>query len=88
MEKGRLPATGVSNRVLDALAAILGVSADALRRAGETIGRPPAGAEPGAVYARTARGQCAGSAGRGAKVTGLGEDPGQWDEVDELFLGG
>lgn len=88
MEQGRLPAAGVSNRVLDALGAILGVSADALRRAGETIGRPPAGAEPGAVFARTAKAQSAEGRAAGDGVTRPGEDPGQWDEIDELFLGG
>ncbi|HSI80255.1 MAG TPA: hypothetical protein VK919_06340, partial [Solirubrobacterales bacterium] len=40
MEQGSLPAAGVSRRVLDALAAIVGAGAETLRRAGEAV-EPP-----------------------------------------------
>jgi hypothetical protein len=87
MEQGRLPAAGVSNRVLEALAAILGESAQALREAGETL-RPasgPAGRRaPGAApaFARRASGE---PAPPGGSPNPRSEE--EWDEVDELFRG-
>jgi hypothetical protein len=89
MERGLLPSTGVSGRVLEALGAIVGASAGFLRRAGEPFGAGPGPAE-GPVFARTARPSpehermeelAAPAAERRA------EEPG-WDEVDELFRGG
>ena len=53
MEQGRLDSAGVSTRVLEALAGILGSSAAALREAGESIALPP-DAAAGPVFARTA----------------------------------
>jgi hypothetical protein len=40
MEHGLLPAAGVTDQVLDKLSAIVGTSADALRRAGATLEQP------------------------------------------------
>jgi hypothetical protein len=52
MEHGLLPAEGVSSTVIDAIAAIFGVSADAIRSAGSSVG----GEIPGSagMFARTA----------------------------------
>ena len=56
MEQGTLPASGVSDRVLEALGKLVGTSAAALRRAGQAAAEP-GGAAPaaGAVFARKAR---------------------------------
>ncbi|MBA2241082.1 MAG: hypothetical protein H0W09_07565 [Solirubrobacterales bacterium] len=51
MEQGLLSPAGVSDRVIDALAAILSESAELLRRAGGAAAPP---ASPGATFARTA----------------------------------
>lgn len=52
MEHGALEAEGVSARVLDALAGIVGSTAEALRRAGAGIVQPDAGSGP--AFARMA----------------------------------
>jgi hypothetical protein len=52
MEQGSLDSSGVSTQVLEALAGIVGSSAEALRRAGEKLGEGGAAAE-GTVFART-----------------------------------
>lgn len=98
MEQGLLPSEGVSARVLEALAGLLGASADELRDAGRSLG---AGALPGpggaSVFARSAPADgfaapppagAAEMAGQEA-VADLGAfaSPGGWDEVDELFRG-
>ena len=56
MEQGTLPASGVSDRVLEALGDLVGTTAAALRRAGQAAAGP-GGAAPatGAVFARKAR---------------------------------
>jgi hypothetical protein len=95
MEQGQLDSTGVSTRVLDALAGIVGSSADALRNAGEQFGegQPPS---EGTVFARTTGpppqmyvkhdeeppGAAAMAAERAPEP-----DAGP-DEVDRLFTGG
>ncbi len=87
MEHGRLDAGGVSDRVLDALAAIVGSSGEQLRAAGERFG----GAEASAAtsFARMAFpnedfdqevGEALGA------VAPAGPGP-EFDELDELFLG-
>ena len=86
MERGKLPARGVSQRVLDALGSILGRSADALRRAGEGLAAgggegAPAAAAP--AFARTAHAPAPGAAAGGTH-----SEAEQWDDVDELFRGG
>lgn len=53
MEQGQLDSAGVSTRVLEALAAIVGSTAEALRSAGEQFGKGQAPSE-GTVFARTA----------------------------------
>jgi hypothetical protein len=82
MEQGTLPASGVSDRVLEALGRIVGESAAVLRAAGAAT-TPPA-AEPGTAFARVAAPApefmaapaAAAPAGRAER-----------DEVDDLFSG-
>jgi hypothetical protein len=76
MEQGTLPPAGVSDRVLAALAGILGVSAERLRAAGGGLTPPAAGA---ASFARR-------SARAMAAPAAAPEPP--RDRVDELFRGG
>ena len=90
MEQGSLPASGVSDRVLEALGEILGQSAAALRRAGGAFGRPPP-TSPATAPAAFAR---KGMASPGVPPADASEgppaeaEPEQWDEVDRLFRGG
>jgi hypothetical protein len=87
MEHGRLPSSGVSQRVLEALGQILGTSADALRRAGEGLGDVGGGAgSPDAppAFARAAP----ASAGSPAPARESDASDDEWDDVDELFRGG
>jgi hypothetical protein len=89
MEQGLLPSAGVSGRVLEALAGIVGASAEALRTAGAPLsGEPPGDEAAAAVFARTAK---------QAPEYGAPDEPleardadraSDWDEVDELFMGG
>jgi hypothetical protein len=85
MEQGLLPARGVSDRVLDALARIVGENAQALRDAGRQLTPPAQGpaATPAAAFARRARVEPASAPSPGTQPPGQGE----WDEVDELFRG-
>jgi len=88
MEHGRLDPAGISDRVLDALAALVNTTRDTLRRAGERV-QPPVEAG-GAVFARKARldpdyAADASAPGTAAPAERTAADR---DEVDELFLGG
>lgn len=86
MEHGRLPAAGVSARVVEALAAIVGADVELIRRAGRATAAPDAGgaalftrtAQPGEEYGEEA---APGPADADRAETGP-------DEVDELFTGG
>jgi len=90
LERGLLPAEGISAKVWEALANLLGTSAEDLREAASSA-RPAAGAA-GPAYARTAPpppaayveqlNQEAGMASPGEPAA---SEP---DEVDELFTGG
>lgn len=90
LERGMLPAEGVSSRVWEALAKLLDTSADALRRAGAEMRPPPT---PGAAsaYARTAAppppeyATAQSSEEPTVSDTEHTEEP---DEVDRLFTGG
>ena len=90
LERGMLPAEGVSSRVWEALAQLLDTSADALRRAGAAMRPPPT---PGAAsaYARTAPppppeyATTQSSEEPTVSDTERTEEP---DEVDRLFTGG
>src|SRR5918999_1546362 len=82
MEQGRLPASGVSDSVLEALGKIVGYGKDALRSAG---GMPAPGGRPheaGAVYTRTTRRE------EPEKEAVAPAPPEEWDEVDRLFRAG
>jgi hypothetical protein len=100
MEHGMLPAEGVSDRVLDALAAIVGSSRETLRQAGSSggISDPELSA---AIFARTAtpapelldepHGGPAGGPEESVDLAGeAGERPARSDdrEIDRLFTGG
>ena len=86
MEQGLLPASGVSDSVLEALGRIVGYGAAALRQAGEL----PAGGgvrsspEADAVFARTHDLATVADAGESEPAA----EPEQWDEIDRLFRGG
>jgi hypothetical protein len=87
MEQGLLPSAGVSGRVLDALAGIVGASAEFLRRAGEPLSKEPSGEAKGAVFARTATQASEYEASKALEAHD--EDRAvEWDAVDELFRGG
>lgn len=81
MEAGTLAPEGVSRRVLDALARLLGVARDELEGAARA-GDQPAG--PAVAFARSALVDFA--VAHDAAPAALGSEA--WDEVDELFLGG
>jgi hypothetical protein len=87
MEQGLLPASGVSDIVLEALGKIVGYGRQALRSAGEmpAPGVPPPDA--GAVYARTTRLGAPAAEADGLAAAGSRE-PEEWDEVDRLFRAG
>src|SRR5205814_651527 len=86
MEQGLLPASGVADRVLEALGQLVGESAEALRDAGKAL-QPPgdAATPPAAAFARHAYSD-AGMESPG--TTAEPAQPAEWDEVDELFRGG
>lgn len=84
METGTLEPAAVSRRVLDALASVLGVSADELVDAGELRGFP-------SPLAQGAFGRAYGTEDHidpGAEALGKIDAEEEWDEVDELFRGG
>ena len=88
MEHGRLPATGVSGRVIDALATVLGTDAERIRAAGSRIGEPGAGAQT--AFARTAFPDAELADADALAETAPAQSPGRatHDEIDALFLDG
>jgi hypothetical protein len=86
MERGQLPPSGVSTRVLEALGSILDASAERLRRAGEA-GETAASAG-GEVFARTGA-PAEAMASPGIDATEIaGADRAEPDELDRLFTAG
>lgn len=91
MEHGLLPASGVSRRVIEALAAILGTDPEQLRVAGMRRGEGTGPAQP--AFARTAYpdaeliAEDADAGEPGAAAAPREAEAGR-DEIDELFLGG
>ncbi len=88
MEQGLLEDEGVSDTVLENLAAILGSSLETLRDAGRALGDAvtpdaPAGAP---LFARTAMPDAAFPAAAAPPSEAVLADE-EWDEVDELFTG-
>lgn len=103
MEHGTLPAAGVSDRVLEALAGVVGSTLETLRAAGNEIG----GGSKGGVAPVFTRKVSADSASTGmaspaqpeTQITGIGPESDKLrvpskgsenepDEVDRLFTGG
>lgn len=86
MEHGLLPARGVSQKVLEALGAIVGESADRLRDAGDALGSVAEPGQGGVVFARTALADSVvGSLPPPATASPAQDPP---DEIDALFTGG
>lgn len=83
METGTLEPQGVSDRVIKALASILGVDADELADAGRLRGFTRA--TPRTAFGRT-YGAADATPAMPASVAGASEEE-EWDEVDELFCG-
>jgi hypothetical protein len=86
MEQGRLPAQGVSDRVLEALGQLVGETAQALRESGGALtasGQGP-GPSPTRAFARRAYGE----PGPAESAAAAAPPQAEWDEVDELFRGG
>ena len=86
MEQGRLPAEGVSDKVLEALGRLVGETGQALREAGRALTPPEQGpaTAPSPAFARRAYSEPSVAPGAAAHVP----PQAQWDEVDELFCGG
>lgn len=86
MEQGRLRPAGVSARVIDALAAILGTEPGRIRAAGS--GAAGSG-EGGLAFARTAfpNAEFAADAAEARPQLAAADEPGH-DEIDALFLDG
>ncbi|MDQ2761291.1 MAG: hypothetical protein M3Y17_12920 [Actinomycetota bacterium] len=84
METGELDPAGISRRVLDELASILGVSADELVEDSELRGfvRPLPEAAFGRTYVDPEADKLA------AETIQTDDGSEEWDEVDELFRGG
>ncbi len=91
MEHGLLPARGVSDTVLSALAGLIGTTPEALREAGERGWVPPEG--PTVSYARYAMPDAEFTVvadmemGEPAALAGGGAPP-ERDRIDELFTEG
>jgi hypothetical protein len=81
MEQGLLPADGVSNRVLEALARLVGSTASTLRDAGRALGAAPERRGGGEAFARATRPDALPDPA--ASTAEPPQEP--WDEVDELF---
>lgn len=89
MEHGRLPARGVSARVLEALGEIVDAPAAALRRAGEATRGVHGEPGPETAMARVAVPDAAYAEDRlTAGEPSPAPPEAEWDEVDELFRGG
>jgi hypothetical protein len=84
MEQGTLPAAGVSDRVLEALGRVVGVSAQRLRDAGRAAGDAVAGGTAAAAFARVATPDPRFEEAPPPAAPRAAER----DEIDELFTGG
>jgi hypothetical protein len=86
MEHGLLPAEGVSDRVIDALAGILSADPERIRQAGSRGQASPG--EAGAVFARKAYIDEAYEPVDALASMPVESAPTQRDEIDRLFTGG
>jgi hypothetical protein len=90
MEQGLLPAAGVSDRVLDALAGIVGSTVEALREAGAALsapGGPGPAAAGGTAFARQATPWEQPEAAAPLEPS-QAEPETEPDDIDRLFRGG
>ena len=91
LEFGTLSAKGISDRVLDSLAALFGTTRDALRKAGEALG-PSGSPSGGLLFARMADNSeevFDGQASPAMEVpAGESRKASPPDRIDELFTGG
>ena len=85
MEQGLLPSAGVSDRVLDVLAGIVGTTARGLRRAGRPLSSEPPAEAAARTFARKATPAPEYEPSEPAFEVGKKPDAADWDEVDELF---
>jgi len=85
MELGLLPASGVSSRVLEALAKLVGTSPAELRDAGVALGEGRGASGHVEAFARTALLEEPVPPAPEAATPDADQ---QWDEVDDLFRGG
>jgi hypothetical protein len=85
MEQGLLPASGVSDTVLEALGRIVGYGREGLRQAGAMPA--PGGPAPaaGAVFTRPVHGDV--PAPEEARQPSAAPAEAEWDQVDRLFRG-
>jgi hypothetical protein len=87
MERGQLPPSGVSTKVLEALGSILGATAASLRESGQA--GEFADASGGEVFARLGAPDAAASRqAEGAEVRSASDLAREPDELDLLFIGG
>lgn len=85
MTWGSLDARGVTDTVLDRLAEILDTSRDALRQAGDALGRRYPGAAAGEVFARRPSVESLNFGMPGSGGQGMRSPSGGPDEIDLLF---
>jgi hypothetical protein len=85
MEQGTLPAAGVSDRVLAALARVVGVTAERLREAGRTAGGVPAAPAAAEAFARVGSPDREYVAAEDMRAGVRPDEP--RDEIDALFTG-
>lgn len=89
MEQGKLEASGVSDRVLDALADLVGTTRERLREAADGMTPQASGdAAAGVLFARTAVPDPEKLAAMESPAPPAQDPQDAYDEVDELFLGG
>lgn len=91
LEFGNLPAKGISDRLLDSLAVILGTTRETLRKAGQALG-PSGGPSSGVLYARMADDAeqviYSKSLPETPAPVGEGRRANPPDRIDDLFTGG
>jgi hypothetical protein len=85
MELGLLPAAGVADRVLEALAKLVGTTASELRDAGAALGEGIGVSAQAEAFARTVSLEASAAPAREGAAP---ENDEERDEVDELFCGG
>jgi hypothetical protein len=84
MEQGTLPAAGVGDRVLEALAALVDTSASFLREAGSAVTGRDSNLGAPTAFARSTQLDATPSSPPAASRPAHEE---HWDEIDELFCG-